>query len=206
MADRIPLMVNVNERAVTCVGGGKVAAKRIPIFIQGGAVVTIISPTLDDELLRFIQVLNWEKRKVSRAETFTSDILFVSTNDSLLNDELIANAPKGQWIYAAHDARKSDFHFPAVLEEPPVSLAIHTGGTYPAYLPKLKSILSHALKEANVHNELKTLAEVRQTVLNHPTLSREKRTELLRACATDTFLHHPDKEMLLEKWIHEKSV
>ncbi|MFK3937739.1 bifunctional precorrin-2 dehydrogenase/sirohydrochlorin ferrochelatase [Alkalihalobacillus sp. NPDC078783] len=206
MPDRIPLMVNVNERTVTCVGGGKVAAKRIPILVQAGAIVTIISPTLDDELVSLIPDLCWEKRKLTRAETFTSDILFISTNNSLLNDELIAKAAKGQWIYAAHNAKVSDFHFPAVLEEPPVSLAIHTGGTYPAYLPKLKSILSDALEEANVQEELKMLAEVRETVLNHPTLSKEKRTELLRACVSDAFLKHPEKDQLLRQWIHEKSV
>ncbi|MGN7312912.1 precorrin-2 dehydrogenase/sirohydrochlorin ferrochelatase family protein [Alkalicoccobacillus gibsonii] len=206
MPDRIPLMVNVRERSVTCVGGGKVAAKRIPILIEGGATVTIISPTLNENLLSLLPDVVWEKRKLTQAETFTSDILFISTDDSLLNDELIAKAAKGQWIYAAHDAKKSDFHFPAVLEEPPVSLSIHTGSAYPAYLPKIKSILSKALHEANVHNDLKILAEVRQMILNHPSLSREQRTELLRACATDAFLQHPEKDQLLMRWIHEKSV
>lgn len=206
MPDQIPLMVNVKGKSVVCIGGGKVASKRIPVLLQGGATVTIISPTLHDEFAKWMSDFEWLRRELTQAEVFTCDILFVATNDPLLNEELIAKAPKGQWIYAAHDSTKSDFHFPAVLEEPPVSLAIHTGGTYPAYLPKLKSIISKALKEANVHNELKMLAEVRGIVLNHPALPREEQTELLRACATEEFLQHPKKEQLLEKWIHEKSV
>ncbi|MCM2677748.1 NAD(P)-dependent oxidoreductase [Alkalicoccobacillus plakortidis] len=202
MTERIPLMVNIQGKSVFCIGGGKVASKRIPLLIKGGANVIVISPTLHEELEVYMSDFHWEKRELHEAESFNADLLFIATNNQQLNDDLLRMVREGQWVYAAHNAEKSDFHFPAVLHEPPITLTISTGGAYPAYLPKLKQILKETLQNEHILDDLTYLSEVRINIANS-SLTLEQKTSLLRACATDEFLRHPERAKLLEQWKEE---
>ncbi|MDQ0205651.1 precorrin-2 dehydrogenase/sirohydrochlorin ferrochelatase family protein [Alkalicoccobacillus murimartini] len=202
MSDWMPLMINVQDKTVTCIGGGQVAARRIPLLIKGGAKITLISPILHEDLLKWVDSFQWEQQKLSQAKTFHSHILFIATDDPVLNDELLMKARDGQWVYAAHNAQKSDIHFPAVVSEPPVTFSISTGGAFPAYLPKLKQMIHQVFIDAHVADDLTFLEKIRKQVLASP-FTADQKTRLLRSCAKDEFLRSPNRDQLLNQWIEE---
>ncbi|TSB46661.1 precorrin-2 dehydrogenase/sirohydrochlorin ferrochelatase family protein [Alkalicoccobacillus porphyridii] len=202
MSEKLPLFVQVQNRTVHCIGGGTVAARRLKLLLEYGAEVTVVSPDLHEDLLKQRAHFTWEKRALTQGESFSSQLLFICTNNQTLNDELLANSWQGQWVYAAHDAARSDIHFPTVIDEGPVTLGVSTNGVYPAYTKKLKELLKDALTDANVFKELEILAPIRQQIVQSDLTGKQKQI-LLHRCMGDEFLLAPDRDLLLKQWMDE---
>ena len=48
-----PINLNLNGRKVVVIGGGRIAERKITRLIEAMAVVTVISPKLTPELIRY---------------------------------------------------------------------------------------------------------------------------------------------------------
>ncbi|WP_257351072.1 precorrin-2 dehydrogenase/sirohydrochlorin ferrochelatase family protein [Pseudalkalibacillus decolorationis] len=56
-----PAMLRVEGKRIVIVGGGKIATRKVQPLIRAGACVTVISPTITDELQRLAieQTFTW---------------------------------------------------------------------------------------------------------------------------------------------------
>lgn len=52
--DYLPIFMNIKQQPCLIVGGGVVAARKADLFIQSGAQVTVIAPTLKSEMQSFL--------------------------------------------------------------------------------------------------------------------------------------------------------
>ena len=56
-----PVMMNIQDKPVVIIGGGKVAARKIKTLLSEGAKVTVISPEINDAIPK--SQVEWIQRR-----------------------------------------------------------------------------------------------------------------------------------------------
>ncbi len=108
MKRRLPIMLTLEQRLVVVVGGGAVAARRVPQLFDAGATVTVIAVKLHPTLRKLYEKgqLQWEQRQVQPNEHFHADVLMLMTDDRELNESLYRQRRQHQFVYRADAAEK----------------------------------------------------------------------------------------------------
>jgi siroheme synthase-like protein len=161
-----PVMLKLEGRRCLVVGGGRVAARRVPGVLEAGASVTVISPALHHNL----EALDAAGRiTVLRRRYASGDVanlhpalVFAATDSAEVNRQVAEEARQiGGWVNIADDANESDFDVPAVTRHRPITLALSTGA--PALTAHLRPLLEAAIGEEYV-TLAGWMAEARATV------------------------------------------
>lgn len=149
------LALELRGRLVVVVGGGSVANRRVPPLLDAGAQVTVISPEVTPALAALAEDgrITW-RRSHYAAGTLAGlrpDLVFAATDSTTVNRQVAHEARAvgavGAWVNVADGETASDFITPAVVEKPPVQVALHTGGASPSVLGRLKAAVAAALSE-----------------------------------------------------------
>ena len=122
-----PLLINIHEREILIVGGGRVAARRSDTLLRCGAKVTAVSPN-------FIESFPREVVKICR-EFIVSDIekkfLFViaASNKREIN-RLVHDSAKALDIPVniADCQNECDFFFPSLINCENISVSVSSAG------------------------------------------------------------------------------
>jgi siroheme synthase-like protein len=145
------VMLRLVGKSCVVVGGGQVAARKVPPLLDAGAVVTIISPAVIPALAESIAQgwVTW------LAQPYAADLLrvyhpalvFAATDTPALNARIAADARQmGVWVNAASDGAVSDFHNLTTFDHPPLSVSISTNGAAPALARHIQAHLSDSLR------------------------------------------------------------
>jgi uroporphyrin-III C-methyltransferase/precorrin-2 dehydrogenase/sirohydrochlorin ferrochelatase len=159
-----PISLEMSNRPCLVIGGGAVAQRKAEALLAVGALVTVISPKLTEQLSSWVGkgkihhvALEYEDGDLDGYE-----IVFVATDD---NDVNKAVAKEGRsrrvWVNAADDPANCDFILPSVLRRGDLTVAVSTGGKSPALAKAIREDLEKSLPE---HYSLLTrvAGEVRQ--------------------------------------------
>lgn len=202
--NQLPVMINLAGKSVTVVGAGKVAARHLPKLLAAGVTDTIIySPRLDPALTGYLEQsgVTWIERTVTGEESFSTDLLLLTSDDHTLHQALYRNRPRSQWVYVATDPALSDFTFPLTVTKGKLLITVSTSGISPTYARRIKQQLVAALPEDS-EQDLAFLEDVRQQVLSSR-LPAPVRKRLLQQAAAEEFLRQPERErsftLLLEE-------
>jgi uroporphyrin-III C-methyltransferase/precorrin-2 dehydrogenase/sirohydrochlorin ferrochelatase len=99
---------------VTIIGGGAVAARRIPALLDAGADVAVISPDLSPSLTERVGQLRWIRRGYARGDCAGSWLVGAWTSDPDVNSAVAREADAaGIWCVRADDAAASSAWTPA---------------------------------------------------------------------------------------------
>lgn len=130
-----PINLNLKDRLVVVVGGGKVAARKAARLVGAGARVTAVAPTLADSLA----ALAAEGRLLHLARGYQPGDLagamlaFAATDDPAVNRQVVREARELNILVDSVDApRDSDFATPATLERGDLLITVSTGGASPS--------------------------------------------------------------------------
>lgn len=94
-----PLFLDLRGRRVLVVGGGSVAARKVPALLEAGAEVVVGAPALGEALAALVQ----QGRIQHRAGTFTPGwldaawLVIAATNDAPVNRAIAAAAQAHQY-------------------------------------------------------------------------------------------------------------
>ena len=152
MSARLPLFVDLTDRRVLVVGGGRAAERKLPALLNAGAVVTLIAPKVLESVRRLLHAspLSQLLRRRARVQDVTAKytLLFPLSDDPELNQQLSVAAREAKvWVAGSTSPDGADFHLGAVVDRGPVQLAISTGGASPALASLLAEILRQLLPE-----------------------------------------------------------
>src|SRR5690349_4465046 len=129
-------------------GGGPIAALKVETLLRSGVRVTVIAPELCPRLseLTLVGAIRHEPRRFQPGDLLGAKIAVAATDDPAVN-EALADAARSLRIpvNVADNAALSSFIMPALVERPPVQIAISTGGSSPALARKLRTILEAAV-------------------------------------------------------------
>jgi uroporphyrin-III C-methyltransferase / precorrin-2 dehydrogenase / sirohydrochlorin ferrochelatase len=132
VADHAPylLALRLAGRRVTIIGGGRVAARRIPPLLDSGAAVIVISPHLDPAVAQLAAAgrLDWIRRGYARGDCQGAWLVGAFTSDPAVNSEVSAEADTtGIWCVRADDAAGSSAWTPASGRSGNVQVGVLTG-------------------------------------------------------------------------------
>jgi len=183
------LLMDLEGRRVSVVGGGAVAERRVRALLECGAQLTVTAPEVTDGLRRLVDEGRLALReRVYRSGDFAGAALaFVAVDDrevsaSAADDARSAGVP----VNVADEPSLCDFIVPSVLRRGRLTVAVSTGGASPAWARKLRERLEGEFGE-DYEKLLDTLAAVRRRCME--TISDPvRRREALSALADDSLL------------------
>ena len=103
-----PILLNLKNRPVLVVGGGKVAARKIQALLENEAQVSVISPSINQEIPQ--DRIQWKQKEFEMQDAIGFDLVFACTDNDFLNEQIYQQAPSGQLVNNASDKENSDFY------------------------------------------------------------------------------------------------
>jgi uroporphyrin-III C-methyltransferase/precorrin-2 dehydrogenase/sirohydrochlorin ferrochelatase len=122
------LALRLAGRRVTIIGGGAVAARRIPALLDSGADVVVVSPELSTPVAERVGQIRWIRRGYARGDCAGSWLVGAWTSDSDVNSAVAHEADAaGIWCVRADDAAASRAWTPASGTAGDVQVGVLTG-------------------------------------------------------------------------------
>jgi precorrin-2 dehydrogenase/sirohydrochlorin ferrochelatase len=151
---RFGLQINldVKDRPCLVVGGGEEATEKTNRLLEAQGKVTVVSPTLTDELKKLAaaaRILH-RGRRFKASDVDDGIVLVMNTvrGDQVLSRDLLALAKqKGFLLCATDQPDYSTFTMPALVARGPLRIAISTSGVSPALAKRLREDLEPLFDE-----------------------------------------------------------
>jgi precorrin-2 dehydrogenase / sirohydrochlorin ferrochelatase len=142
-----PVMMNLQNRRVIVVGGGRVAYRKIVSLIESGAAVVCISPVVNSELDELVSTkqITWIKSRFDEsflAEYPETALIFGTTDNREVNVRIYQAAAINKIPCNIADVPDlCTFIVPAVITQGDLMIAVSTGGASPALAKRIRTQL-----------------------------------------------------------------
>jgi uroporphyrin-III C-methyltransferase/precorrin-2 dehydrogenase/sirohydrochlorin ferrochelatase len=149
----LPVGLNVQGQNCIVVGGGSVGTRKVRTLVQAGAVVTVISPTVTEELGVEIQAgrARWVEESFQEQQLGDAFLVIAATDDAELNATIIqAAAKRGALICDASSADRSQVIFGALHTSDDATIAVFTGGRDPAHARRTRDRIADLLDKESL--------------------------------------------------------
>lgn len=143
-----PVMLNLKNKSVVVIGGGKVAARKINTLLEEGAEITVISTSLNPLIDR--DKVHWIRKKYAAEDLIGAALIFACTNDDHVNEQILADALPVQWVNVVSDKQISEFYNVAIAKAKGISVTVSTDGEDPMRAKKIRQQLEVYLEELEV--------------------------------------------------------
>jgi len=173
-------MMNLVEKRVLVVGGGRVATRKVRGLLESGAAVTVVSPELDPELaeLAVSGQVEWIQSRFDEScmDLYPDTLLVFGTTDNREVNVRIHKAAMERKIPCniADVPDLCTFIVPAVITQGDLMIAVSTGGASPALARRIREDLEKRFgPEYAAMTQL--LGDIRRQVLKTGSTSDENK-------------------------------
>jgi len=161
-----PAFIDLQNRPVLIVGGGIVAERKVETLLETGAVITVVSPQITEQLDAYGQS---NRISVRQRGFIPSDVdgvsLVISATDDPTTQTEVASiaASKNVLVNTVDKPELCSFIVPAILRRGDITIAISTSGKSPSLAAELRARLDRVLTEEFARTA-NVLGAVRQEV------------------------------------------
>jgi len=137
----LPISLKVAGRPCVVIGGGRVAERKIRSFLECGASITVISPSLTQSLAGLIAEgrIKHLARKYRLGDLAGAFLVIVATDDRMANRAAVEEAKdSGVLVSDSTDGEAGDFIFPATLRRGDLTISVSTSGTSPLVAKRIR--------------------------------------------------------------------
>ena len=150
-----PIALHLQDKQVMVVGGGNVATRKVRQLLRSRALVALISPEASGELRSLADSgqIEWIQAKYERdmLNPYMPVLVFAASDDKRVNQIVAQDAHRIRALCNIVDGfGESDFSNMAQIDQPPLTIALSSGGASPALLRQLKSQLEAAISSETV--------------------------------------------------------
>ncbi|OHB72528.1 MAG: hypothetical protein A2V70_01040 [Planctomycetes bacterium RBG_13_63_9] len=145
----LPIGLDVRRRSCLVVGGGSVGTRKARTLAQAGAHVTVISPSVTEELAEQIEAgrIRWVKDSFRAEHVGGAFLVVAATDDDAQNGAVVGHAAEcGALVCDASSADRSQVIFGALLRRDDVTVAVFTGGRDPARARQTRDQIASRLR------------------------------------------------------------
>ncbi len=138
-----PFFIDLKDKEVLVVGGGKVAYRKIKTLLDFEAKITVISETYVDEVFELVKVFNiilfektFEKIDIENNNFFC--VISATDNEDVNSSISKICFDRNILVNVADDIDKCNFTFPAVVKKDDIIIGISTSGKSPTMSKVIK--------------------------------------------------------------------
>ena len=145
-----PISLELSNRSCLVIGGGAVAERKAETLLDVGALVTVISPKLTEQLSSWVGKgkIDHIAREYQDGDLDGYEIVFVATDNHDVNKAVAQEGRSRRvWVNAADDPENCDFILPSVLRRGDLTVAVGTGGASPALSKAIREDLEGYITE-----------------------------------------------------------
>lgn len=183
----IPLMIDISQKQIVVVGGGKVAERRVSTLVHYATDIHIISPTISEHLRHMVDQngVHWHAKSFEAKDIKQADLIIVATNSREVNQQILASKPQHAFINMTSDAEKGDVVFPSILRRGKLTLSISTNGASPKLTAQILSEFKERF-DSSYEDYVDFLYECRQQI-KQTQLSMSQKEDFLKMALTQPY-------------------
>lgn len=142
-----PVMLNLAGKTCVVVGGGTAATRKIINLLAAEAQVVVISPEITVALKTLANAgqLTWIKQtwQTGALQAYRPVLVFAATDQPEINQQVADEARAiAALVNSVDSSTDSDFSNMTTIQQPPLTIALHTGSTSPALARHLKTVIA----------------------------------------------------------------
>ena len=148
-----PLFVDISEKEILFVGGGKIAARRINALAPFTQRITIVAPEADGSILGLTEEgeVSWIMREFEDEDLEEKDLVFAATDDAELNEQIaLMCRQKGILVNVSSDKELCDFYFPGIVRQGDTVIGITASGKDHAKAKRIRERIQEILTEEGI--------------------------------------------------------
>ena len=200
--------LNLQDKKIIIIGGGKEAQKRINSILKQGCDITVISDTVNSQIDKLIKTKKIEliKQKITDTKFISKlkpDMIITTTNDKKINQKIINDAKRGKIIaYSSDNPEDSDFSNPSIIDfENIVQIAIFTGGKSTIMSKKIKDRSEKIFKKIITKEDIAQIKiqKIARKISKETIPTQEQRKECLRSIINDNEIDQLIKDGQMKK-------
>lgn len=175
-----PMFVNLENQNIVVIGAGVVALRKIEQIIKFSPKLTVIAPTIHEEIKRLSQthVITLLQREYVM-EDCENRFLVIGALDDLDEQEKIYSACMHTKtpVNCVDSPALCSFIFPALIVQGDLCVGINTSGKAPAVSSALRQFLTKIIPE-DVHHLIERVHAIRQ----NERVGKERQDKILTIC------------------------
>ena len=145
-----PISLEMSNRPCLVIGSGAVAERKAEALLAVGALITVISPKLTEQLSSWVGKgkIDHIAREYQDGDLDGYEMVFVATDNNDVNKAVAQEGRRRRvWVNAADDPENCDFILPSVLRRGDLTVAVGTGGASPALARAIREDLEGYITE-----------------------------------------------------------
>jgi siroheme synthase-like protein len=199
------MMLDVSERLIVIIGGGKVAVRKASGVVECGARrVRVVAPRVDAAMPAGVERI---------AESYRPEhldgagLVFAATDSPVVNEQVVRDA-RGRCVLVCRadsdDQNPGDFATPARMDRGALVVTVSTAGS-PALAARIRDGIAQRL-DPRWPAMADALQELRPMILRRLADDPKQRTEALRRLASDQAMDTLSKSGIdgLKRWLGEQ--
>ncbi|MCI2874689.1 NAD(P)-binding protein [Staphylococcus hominis] len=199
--NNIPLMIDLSQKSIVIVGGGKVATKRASTLIEYCADVHIVSPIISTTLKELLdnENITWSQKEFEPQDVEHADFVVIATNNNEVNTKVLESVPPHALCNHASKAQVGNVTIPSILKRGKLSISVSTNGASPKLSKKMISRISDMYDES-YEMYIDFLYESRQ-LIKRLSIEPSRKQDLLQHILSDEYLDEV-KQQEFTRWLH----
>ncbi|HMD44419.1 MAG TPA: bifunctional precorrin-2 dehydrogenase/sirohydrochlorin ferrochelatase [Candidatus Acidoferrum sp.] len=141
-----PAFLKLDGRQIIVIGGGNLAAAKIPGLLQANARVRVISPQINSAIVGLVrlQKIQWHRKLFSADDLKGAFLVIAATSLREVNAAVYQEADRrGILCNAVDDIESCHFYCGAIVQRGDLQIAVSTNGKSPALAQRLRQELEY---------------------------------------------------------------
>lgn len=126
-----PLFIDLENKRVTVIGGGTIAARRIKTLLQFGCRIKVVAVDAADSIKGYANqgLIEWEQRPCRESDCEGNALILAATDDRQLNHQIfLAARERGILVNTCDRKEECDFYFPGIVTDGDTVIGITCNG------------------------------------------------------------------------------
>ena len=140
----LPAFLDIRDQPCLVVGGGDVAARKVSLLARSKGRITVVAPRLSGPLAEALSAgrIGHRARGFAPADVDGFAVVIAATDDQAVNEAVAAACRERRIpVNVVDQPRLCSFILPSVIERPPLTVAVSSGGASPVLARLLRARL-----------------------------------------------------------------
>ncbi|MGK7133862.1 siroheme synthase CysG [Acinetobacter baumannii] len=147
--DIFPISLKLQQQRCLIVGGGHIALRKATLLAKAGAIIDVVAPAIEDQLLQLITTTAGVSFIEAFAEKFLSTpyrLVIAATNDAEVNKTVFEQCEaRNLLVNSVDDIPHCRFMVPAIIDRSPLIVSVASNGTSPVLSRQIRTQLETSI-------------------------------------------------------------